>query len=729
MSKAPFRLEMDGRTDEEREKDKEMRKAAVTPPMGTFFPEDQANVRPEVRINMTSVNKLLGLNDPPVQDNRFERMKLFGAVASGDITKLEGLEEYLDTYHKTLMSTDYQPEGKTVLMIALLNLKKEDNKIVEYLLSIAKKKNYLNELVTARRTDTSYKGQTALHIAIERRKKRFVKMLIEKGADVHALACGTFFQPLSEKCFYFGELPLSLAACINQEDIVDLLMERADVRRTDTLGNSVLHALVMVATDKSDTIDFVTSMYDFILAKDAAMNPNKEKLEDIENKQGLTPIKLAAKLGKIGLLKHILHREFLQEECRHLSRKFTEWVYGPASGSVYDLDSVDTYKPNSVLEIVVYGSEIPNRLEMLQLEPLNQLLEDKWKSFAKWIFHIKFIVYILYLIIFTAVSYHNHEEGRANPKGHLLRAGYAIVAFGSLYIIIVVLIDLRKKRPSLQAMLIDGYSDLLFLLQAGLFLICMVLYFCGHKQYLAFLVLSLALSWMNLLYFSRGSKHMGIYNIMIQKIFLGVIMRFLLVYIVFLTGFSAALVTLLNNPTEGLHLDAANTNVTEGCNEPNFKTISCTILQLFKFTIGIGDLGFTEENEYKHVFYVLLIFYIVLTYILLLNMLIALMSKSVEDMSEKSTNIWKLQRAITILDIERYASCLKKKLRSGLKRNLGNTERWFLRVEEVDWKNCERNLAIISEDPGKSNTKQPESYREPSQQSLEVQEEEQALLV
>ncbi|KAK3527226.1 hypothetical protein QTP86_014652 [Hemibagrus guttatus] len=711
MSKAPFKLELDCRTDEEIKVDKKMSEAAVQPPMDTFFPEDHANVRPEIRISLANVNKLI--NNTVVLDDKFRSKKLFVAVASGDITKLEGLEEYLDTYHKTLMSKDYQPDGKTVLMIALLNLKNEDNKIVEYLLSIAEKNNYLNELVNATRTDTAYKGQTALHIAIERRKKRFVNLLIEKGADVHKQASGTFFQPLTKKCFYFGELPLSLAACINQKDIVDLLMERANVRRKDTLGNTVLHALVMVADVKSDNIDFVTSMYDYILAKDAAMNSrNKEKLEDIENNQELTPIKLAAKLGKIGLLQHILHREFLEEECRHLSRKFTEWVYGPASGSVYDLDSIDTYKPNSVLEIVVYGSEIPNRLEMLEIEPLNRLLEDKWNRFAKWTFYTRLFVYILYLIIFTTVSAYHYEEGTKNLKGYFLRAGYAIMAIGSLYFIIVVLIDLRKKRLSLQAMLIDGYSDLLFLFQAGLFVICMVLYFLGHQQYLAFLVLSLALSWINLLYFSRGSRHMGIYNIMIQKIFLGVIMRFLLVYIVFLIGFSAALVTLLNDHAERLLLNTVNTTVTEGCEKSNFKTISCTILELFKFTIGIGDLEFTEENKYKHVFYVMLIFYIVLTYILLLNMLIALMSKSVEDMSEKSTSIWKLQRAITILDMERYASCLKKKLRSGLKRNLGNTERWFLRVEEVNWKNCERNLAIISEDPGKCSTiMQSESSR------------------
>ena len=50
-------------------------------------------------------------------------------------------------------------------------------------------------------------GQTALHVAIERRSKYFVELLVEKGADVHAKACGKFFQQHDGPCFYFGEIP------------------------------------------------------------------------------------------------------------------------------------------------------------------------------------------------------------------------------------------------------------------------------------------------------------------------------------------------------------------------------------------------------------------------------------------------------------------------------------------------------------------------------------------
>lgn len=51
-----------------------------------------------------------------------------------------------------------------------------------------------------------FAGQTALHIAIERRCKQYVELLVEKEADVHAQARGRFFQPREEGgYFYFGE--------------------------------------------------------------------------------------------------------------------------------------------------------------------------------------------------------------------------------------------------------------------------------------------------------------------------------------------------------------------------------------------------------------------------------------------------------------------------------------------------------------------------------------------
>ncbi|XP_062408672.1 transient receptor potential cation channel subfamily V member 1-like isoform X3 [Sardina pilchardus] len=549
---------------------------------------------------------------------------LFDAAADGDKYKLKGLQNYLQHTSKHL--TDWElrdpTNGKTVLMKALLNLRNGQNDTVELLLAIAEETGDLDAFVNAEYEDSFYKGQTALHIAIERRSLHFVKLLVKKGAYVQAKACGKFFQLNTKPGFYFGELPLSLAACTNQLNIVKYLLrnsfQKADITDKDTHGNIVLHALVTIADNSTENTAFVTKMYDEILRRAGRLYP-KIKLEEIENNHGLNPIKLAAKTGKIGLLKHMVRREFLDEESIHLSRKFTEWAYGPVYSSLYDLDSLDTYEKNSVLEIIVYGCENP-----------------------------------AVLLLFSAVMYAS-----------------------------------------------------------------------GCAEYVGFLVICLALSWVNLLYFSRGSKNMGIYSVMIQRMIMSDISRFLFVYIVFLFGFSTAVVTLIeeplshNNPLENSTEMAA----CAGCHKHSYNNIYFTTLELFKFTIGMGDLEFTEQYQYKEVFFILLISYIVLTYILLLNMLIALMSETVEKISQESESLWKLQRALTILDLERsLPRWLRKNLRSGVLKELGDgsckdTRRCFS-LEEVNWTKWQTDLGIITKEIGSCDIKPIEEKKPLKERSL-----------
>ncbi|XP_012691633.2 LOW QUALITY PROTEIN: transient receptor potential cation channel subfamily V member 1-like [Clupea harengus] len=659
----------------------------------------------------------------------FTIQPLFDAAAAGNVYKLKGLLKYLQHTSKHLTDWDLRDptNGKTVLLKALLNLRNGQNDIIEVLLDIAEATGDLYALVNAAYTDSFYKGQSALHIAIERRSLHFVKLLVQKGANVQAKACGKFFQFKTRPGFYFGELPLSLAACTNQLNIVKFLLknpyQRVDITDKDSHGNTVLHALVTIADNSPENTEFVTVMYDDILKRAGQLYP-KIKLEDIENDQGLTPIKLAAKTGKIGLFKHMVRREFLDEESIHLSRKFTEWVYGPVYSSLYDLASLDSYEKNSVLEIIVYGCENPNRHDMLQIEPLHSLLEEKWHIFARRIFWFNFIVYVVYLGIFTSVAFFRKEGEPPFPVQHVPSdyfrlAGQIISLLGAIYFFFKGISDFRRKRPKLQTLLVDGYSEFLFLLQAALLLFSAVLYTSGRREYVGFLVLSLALSWINLLYFFRGSKHMGIYGVMIQRMIISDISRFLFVYIVFLLGFSAAVVTLIEEPPHSSSAWRTATAAPEtvlveamrACaRRHSFNNIYFTTLELFKFTIGMGDLEFTEQYQYKEVFFILLISYIVLTYILLLNMLIALMSETVERISRDSKSIWKLQRALTILDLERsLPHWLRKNLRSGVVKELGeqtgeDTRRCFS-LEEVNWSKWHTDLGIITKDPGSCDIK------------------------
>ncbi|VCX43390.1 unnamed protein product [Gulo gulo] len=252
---------------------------------------------------------------------------------------------------------------------------------------------------------------------------------------------------------------------------------------------------------------------------------------------------------------------------------------------------------------------------------------------------------------------------------------------------------------------------MLFFVQSLFMLGTVVLYFCHHKEYVASMVFSLAMGWTNMLYYTRGFQQMGIYAVMIEKMILRDLCRFMFVYLVFLFGFSTAVVTLIE--------DGKNNSVPAestlhrwrgpGCRPPDssYNSLYSTCLELFKFTIGMGDLEFTENYDFKAVFIILLLAYVILTYILLLNMLIALMGETVNKIAQESKNIWKLQRAITILDTEKsFLKCMRKAFRSGKLLQVGYTPdgkddyRWCFRVDEVNWTTWNTNVGIINEDPG-----------------------------
>uniref|UniRef100_A0A8C6DKD2 Transient receptor potential cation channel subfamily V member 1 n=1 Tax=Moschus moschiferus TaxID=68415 RepID=A0A8C6DKD2_MOSMO len=594
----------------------------------------------------------------------YDRRKIFEAVAQNNCEELESLLLFLQKSKKHLMDSEFKdPEtGKTCLLKAMLNLHNGQNDTIPLLLEIARQTDSLKELVNASYTDSYYKGQTALHIAIERRNMALVTLLVENGADVQAAANGDFFKKTKGRPgFYFGELPLSLAACTNQLGIVKFLLQNswqpADISARDSVGNTVLHALVEVADNTADNTKFVTSMYNEILILGAKIHPTL-KLEELTNKKGLTPLALAARSGKIG-----------------------------------------------------------NRHDMLLVEPLNRLLQDKWDRFVKRIFYFNFFVYCLYMIIFTTVAYYRPMGGRPPFKlkhtvGDYFRVtGEIISVAGGIYFFFRGIQYFLQRRPSLKTLFVDSYSEMLFFMQSLFMLATVVLYFCHCKEYVASMVFSLAMGWTNMLYYTRGFQQMGIYAVMIEKMILRDLCRFMFVYLVFLFGFSTAVVTLIE--------DGKNDSVSAessphrwrgpGCRsaDSSYNSLYSTCLELFKFTIGMGDLEFTENYDFKAVFIILLLAYVILTYILLLNMLIALMGETVNKIAQESKNIWKLQRAITILDTEKsFLKCMRKAFRSGKLLQVGYTPdgrddcRWCFRVDEVNWTTWNTNVGIINEDPG-----------------------------
>nr|XP_055092619.1 transient receptor potential cation channel subfamily V member 4 isoform X4 [Symphalangus syndactylus] len=636
---------------------------------GTYrhHPSDNKRWRKKIIEKQPQSPKAPAPQPPPIL-KVFNRPILFDIVSRGSTADLDGLLPFLLTHKKRLTDEEFREPstGKTCLPKALLNLSNGRNDTIPVLLDIAERTGNMREFINSPFRDIYYRGQTALHIAIERRCKHYVELLVARGADVHAQARGRFFQPKDEGgYFYFGELPLSLAACTNQPHIVNYLTEnphkKADMRRQDSRGNTVLHALVAIADNTRENTKFVTKMYDLLLLKCARLFPDNN-LEAVLNNDGLSPLMMAAKTGKIG-----------------------------------------------------------NRHEMLAVEPINELLRDKWRKFGAVSFYINVVSYLCAMVIFTLTAYYQPLEGTPPYPYHttvdyLRLAGEVITLFTGVLFFFTNIKDLfMKKCPGVNSLFIDGSFQLLYFIYSVLVIVSAALYMAGIEAYLAVMVFALVLGWMNALYFTRGLKLTGTYSIMIQKILFKDLFRFLLVYLLFMIGYASALVSLLNPCANMKVCNEDQTN----CTVPTYpscrdsETFSTFLLDLFKLTIGMGDLEMLSSTKYPVVFIILLVTYIILTFVLLLNMLIALMGETVGQVSKESKHIWKLQWATTILDIERsFPVFLRKAFRSGEMVTVGKSSdgtpdrRWCFRVDEVNWSHWNQNLGIINEDPGKNETYQ-----------------------
>lgn len=323
------------------------------------------------------------------------------------------------------------------------------------------------------------------------------------------------------------------------------------------------------------------------------------------------------------------------------------------------------------------------------------------------------------MAIFTVLAYHRPLELQSPFRaeftaiGFLQLTGQIVVFLGGFYLIIAQILYFLRRWRSLKNVFSDGCIEVFLLLQAFSLLLSAVLYIVGSEDYVPTMVFSLLLGWVNMLYYTRGFQWTGIYCVMIEKTILRDLLRFLVVYVIFLFGFAAALVTL----TGGAPPASQNKSVTPEDGDKGhvvYSGLLSTSLQLFKFTIGMGDLEFQEHVKFKYFVMLLLLLFVILTYILLLNMLIALMSETVTNVSGYSKSVWKLQRAIAILEIEKsWLWCPKRRQRSGCFLSVSlddkKDERWCFRVEEINWANWEKELGVIKEDPGNSRDLEIES--------------------
>ncbi|CAF3380623.1 unnamed protein product [Rotaria sp. Silwood1] len=529
-------------------------------------------------------------------------------------------------------------------------------------------------------------GETPLHIAIVYNDINSVKLLIKHGVDVNKRVVGDFNTPeqnrkndehkkgrgkkfllpchrdkTSQKQFnpqnsspesyaYYGEYPLAFAAAFGHSEIYDYLIQHgADPNMQDSYGNTILHMLVI--RDRMD------------MFKHAVRHPSKKARTDIRNNSDLTPLTLAAKLG----------RKELFLECLELAQ-VEIWRYSNIKCCTYPLRGIDTITDggqidwNSSLMSIVSG-KTEDHLDMLDNMVIERLLNDKWSSFARVNFVRQLVLLCLHLLFLTtAVFLRNPRDNQSLVKRILCHIAEACVLGGC----ILSVFALQAKEIYLQGFNyylqnLKSYPEKI-LYQCSCILIilavpCRILYLVTNNVTFGYVedgLVSLAIpgTFLFFLFFGRIYELTGAFIVMIFEMITGDIATFGVIYIIVITAFGQVFYLLFRDTTEGGNCERAVTNDTCGndnlCSFQNFEAW----MTMVHFTLGEFDFSRFDLTHYSYLVKILFIVFMILTPILLLNMLIASMGNTYQRVIAISEKERIRQWAQLVLTIER--SCPAK---------------------------------------------------------------------
>uniref|UniRef100_A0A8C1LMD5 Transient receptor potential cation channel, subfamily V, member 6 n=1 Tax=Cyprinus carpio TaxID=7962 RepID=A0A8C1LMD5_CYPCA len=485
------------------------------------------------------------------------------------------------------------------------------------------------ELINEPMTSELYYGLTALHIATVNQNVNLVRELIRRGGDVATpRVTGMYFRKRRGGLLYFGEHILAFASCVANEEIISMLIKAgANIRAQDSLGNTILHLLVLQPNKTT-----ACQIFDMLMSQDADLDP-AIPLDMVPNYRGLTPFKLAAKEGNL-----VARRILELTPVRQLVR--LKWnLYG---------------KHYFRLLMLVYLLYI----SIFTLCCINRPLKDIPENYTKAA-NDK-----------TIKVQKSFTESYQTYKDHLRLIGEMISVIGAIVILLIEVPSIFRvgaKRYFGQSAL-GGPFHITLIGYASLVVILCVLRTTGIAKELVPMAWALILGWSNVMYFARGFEMLGPYVIVIQKTIFGDMTKFMWLSLIFLIGSASGLwVYYITQDPSAL---------------PPYRSFPITIFTQFELSIGLIDLQ-VDHTLYTHpVVHTIHIYFSVVAYILLFNLLIAMMSDTQWRVTQERDELWRTQVVATTLMIER-----KLPLRlwprlgiCGLAYGLG--ERWYLRVED-----------------------------------------------
>uniref|UniRef100_A0A8C2UNK2 Transient receptor potential cation channel subfamily V member 5 n=1 Tax=Chinchilla lanigera TaxID=34839 RepID=A0A8C2UNK2_CHILA len=495
------------------------------------------------------------------------------------------------------------------------------------------------DLVTEPTLCEPFVGQTALHVAVMNQNVNLVRALLSHGASASARATGLAFQHSPHNLIYYGEHPLSFAACVGSEEIVRLLIEHgADIRAQDSLGNTVLHILVLQPNKT-----FACQMYNLVLSYDGGVH--LQSLELVPNHHGLTPFKLAGVEGNT-VARQILEQTPVKELVTLKWRKYGR-PYFCILGALY------------ILYMICFTACCVYR-------PLKFRGDNRTHSRDNAILQQKPL-----------------EEAYVTFQDYIRLAGELVSVTGAVIILIIEITDIFRVGASryFGQTILGGPFHVIIISYASFVLVTMAMRLTNVNGEVVPLSLALVLGWCSVMYFSRGLQMLGPFTIMIQKMIFGDLMRFCWLMAMVILGFASAFFIIFQTEDPS--------SLGEFSNYPT------ALFSTFELFLTIIDGPANYDVDLPFMYSITYAAFAIIATLLMLNLFIAMMGDTHWRVAQERDELWRAQVVATTVLLERKMPRFLWP-RSGICGcDYGLGDRWFLRVENHQDQNPLRVLRYV----------------------------------
>ncbi|KDO28534.1 hypothetical protein SPRG_06392 [Saprolegnia parasitica CBS 223.65] len=582
------------------------------------------------------------------QQKILEEVEIFAAVKSNNISRaLAQLRACPDDYHRR------DTVGATPLHIAFLYQHVELGQTL--VLADLPRATAVYEGSSVN-DPSPYQGENILHIAIVQRNLALIKWLATTVPDLlDAETTGDFFAP-SKPC-YFGGTPLLFALASRQLVAATCILEVAHAQpqdskahkttifMADSYGNNALH--LAVVHNAPDVFDFaIARAIRRLWPPDDAHLPSlaaflKTAQGDIAdvfvrflrrpNHEGLTPLALAAALGRREMFEHMLR-----------ATTTIAWVYGPVTAKMLPLQELEEKcytqsRIKTALECLCSSADLtacmpPHlrhkilhaRLNMLGIYEVKTLLDKKWKFVGCPMFFGR---------VRATVTAAMAQNGAQTVCHIILELGVVLVALYEFAI------EIRRLAGGIQDYLNETGAaklDNILCLTFGIAITCAVVCrvagaFEIEDLFVGFACLN---QFLYMFFFMMGFRCTGPFVVMLLRMLTQDFFRFAAVYVWILLGVSMNLYVILDDRNGFAHL------------------VTRTKSLLLAAFCNTFDYAVYEASDLSFVAQCLIVTYLVVVVIVLLNLLIAMMGNTYDNILKASEQRWYAERVNIMCSME-----------------------------------------------------------------------------